>query len=437
MDGWRRRFVAGVAGLGLVVACGGGEEGGDVPDSTIPPTEIAPAAVLRGHEGWVLAAEFSPDGKWLLTSGNDDVVIVWDVKTGTSAARLDIGALPLDAAMSPSGDIVVVTDIDGRATIWDRASGALVEELALIDPTAPHVPDIANRGIYLPTAQFDQAGTRLVTANVDETAEIWSTAEWSQELSLPAGGAEKQVGFAMFSPDSSSVLVSGDQEIRGLYDAISGEFRTRIGWGHPSLVGPDGNVMRGAVFSPSGARVATSGIDGSLAIWDVATGDSISSENLPYGAPGPTIRMAFVADETQLVAICEPLGMDDRPSWEAMVYDLTTGEFVETVGVMDSDWGRAVAMSDDGSTLVIAPSVDEADEAIEMVEEAMTGTSTPEASTPENGPVEIWDPLEGRLRALLPDHTDQVTAAAISPDTSMVATTSRDGTVRLWDIDQL
>ena len=147
--------------------------------------------------------------------------------------------------------------------------------------------------------------------------------------------------------------------------------------------------------------------------------------------------MAFVADETLLLAICEPLGMDNWPNWEAMVYDLAAGEFVETVDVMDSDWGRAVAMSDDGSTLVIAPSVNEADEAIETVEEALTGTSAPDEPTPENGPVEIWDPLEGRLRALLPGHTDQVTAAAISPDASMVATTSRDGTVRLWEIDQL
>jgi len=46
--------------------------------------------------------------------------------------------------------------------------------------------------------------------------------------------------------------------------------------------------------------------------------------------------------------------------------------------------------------------------------------------------VRIWDPATGRQRATL-GHTGAVTAVAIAPDGTWLATASRDGTVRIWD----
>ena len=47
--------------------------------------------------------------------------------------------------------------------------------------------------------------------------------------------------------------------------------------------------------------------------------------------------------------------------------------------------------------------------------------------------VRIWDPATGRQRATLTGHTGPVTAVAIAPDGTWLATGSDDRTVRIWD----
>jgi WD40 repeat protein len=45
----------------------------------------------------------------------------------------------------------------------------------------------------------------------------------------------------------------------------------------------------------------------------------------------------------------------------------------------------------------------------------------------------IWDSATGRERAVLNGHSGWVTAIAVAPDSSWLATTSNDGTTRIWD----
>jgi WD40 repeat protein len=47
--------------------------------------------------------------------------------------------------------------------------------------------------------------------------------------------------------------------------------------------------------------------------------------------------------------------------------------------------------------------------------------------------VRVWDAATGQCRATLTGHTRAVTAAAIAPDGTWLATTSHDKTVRVWD----
>ena len=56
------------------------------------------------------------------------------------------------------------------------------------------------------------------------------------------------------------------------------------------------------------------------------------------------------------------------------------------------------------------------------------------ASASEDGTVRLWDiATHKQLGSPLTGHTGPVTSVAFSPDGSMLASASQDGTVRLWD----
>ena len=57
------------------------------------------------------------------------------------------------------------------------------------------------------------------------------------------------------------------------------------------------------------------------------------------------------------------------------------------------------------------------------------------ALDPEKGGVEarVFDPADGRELARLRGHTGPILAAAFSPDGARIVTSSRDGTVKVWD----
>jgi WD40 repeat protein len=55
------------------------------------------------------------------------------------------------------------------------------------------------------------------------------------------------------------------------------------------------------------------------------------------------------------------------------------------------------------------------------------------ASAGEAGEIRIWDPTIGTAGHILPGHTGRVTALAVAPDGSWLASAGDDGEIRIWD----
>jgi WD40 repeat protein len=54
-----------------------------------------------------------------------------------------------------------------------------------------------------------------------------------------------------------------------------------------------------------------------------------------------------------------------------------------------------------------------------------------------DGTVHFWDATAERIVATGKEHSDYVYAVASSPDSTKLATASRDGTVKLWELSRV
>jgi WD40 repeat protein len=127
-------------------------------------------ARIQGLLGSVYSAEYSPDGKRIVTAGADNIARVWDVNThkATGVLKGHVGSL-YHAEFSPDSQRVVTASGDKSARIWDVRTG---ETAAVLDGHAGPVW----------SASFSFDGQRVLTVSDDGKARIWRVFPSTQAL---------------------------------------------------------------------------------------------------------------------------------------------------------------------------------------------------------------------------------------------------------------
>ena len=127
-------------------------------------------AILRGHEGSVQHAAFSPDGSRIVTASSDNTARLWDAAGGVEIAVLRGHEDPVrHAAFSPDGSRIVTASWDYTARLWDATSGKEIAVLGGHEASVSH-------------AAFSPDGGRVVTASDDGTARIFRVFLTTQAL---------------------------------------------------------------------------------------------------------------------------------------------------------------------------------------------------------------------------------------------------------------
>jgi WD40 repeat protein len=218
----------------------------------------APVQVLRGHKGAVQSAVFSPDGRRILTASWDRTAWLWDAETGAPGPVLRGHKGEVRSAVfSPDGRRVLTASPDGTARLWDAETGA---------------PGPVLRGHEGPvrSAVFSPDGRRILTASQDGTARLWDV---ETDASGPAlRGHEGEVLSAVFSPDGRRILTASRDGTARVWDAETGA-------PGPVLRGHEDRVLT-AVFSPDGRRILTASWDRTTRLWDAGTGDVFAAVEL-------------------------------------------------------------------------------------------------------------------------------------------------------------
>ena len=98
-------------------------------------------ATIEGHAGPVYACAFSPDGKRIISAGDDGTIKVWDAETCKELAALKGHERAVSScAFSPDAGVFLSAGKDEILRLWNAASG---KELALLRGFTSELTDCA------------------------------------------------------------------------------------------------------------------------------------------------------------------------------------------------------------------------------------------------------------------------------------------------------
>ena len=210
---------------------------------------------LNGHGNRIYWADFSPNGRFVVTASGDNSARVWNVKTGRQV--LNLGGHPSHvfcADFSPnSGRLATVWGNDIK--IWGIPGGALQQTLS------GHTAKVR-------TARFNASGNRVVSTSEDGTTRIWDVAGGREIKSIQVTN-QGWTYSAAFHPRGGSIAVGAHGGLLGIYDVNSGARQNDLR-GHSRAV----NVVR---FNRTGNKLVSAGVDNSIKIWEIPSGRLIRS----------------------------------------------------------------------------------------------------------------------------------------------------------------
>jgi WD40 repeat protein len=384
---------------------------------------------ILAHDAEIMSCTFSPDGKWLFTASEDKTFKRWKADlTGEPLTFAGHTATVWACCASPDHRWMASGSADKTVKLWEAGTGREVG--ALTDHTEAVL-----------SCAFLPGGDRLVTSSWDGTIRLWDVS-WLQSAAgqhraaapPPSAGEtspdERYWLSCAFSPDGSQLLAGSENDVR-VWDAATGALLQTFGkhgdyvrncafsadgrwlvstagatiycWerrkqAKPKLLEGHGNLITDCHLSPDGKHILTTSEDGTVRLWNIATG-KVKAILLK-------LSLAFTASAV-------------APDWNW----IALGDIAGRLRILSLQKGTVSAELD------------------AHAEKLVTAAISPDGRLLATGGmdrlVKIWDVASRKLIAIITDHTAPVLYCAFSPDGCSLATSARDATLKIWDTHDL
>jgi WD40 repeat protein/energy-coupling factor transporter ATP-binding protein EcfA2 len=341
---------------------------------------------LVGHESYITALVFSPDGKWLATGSNDNTARLWDMR-------------------DPSVDPIVL-----------KGHESYISTLAF-----------SSDGNWLATG----SANNILTGSQDSTARLWDMRDLSAEPVI-LEGHENSIFALAFSPN-------GNWLATGSIDNTTRLWNVRDLSAQPIVLDEDSQYITTIAFSSDGNWLATADgvFGGVIHLWDLQNTSApplLISGHVPFafGPDGNWLAIGTVEGVVRLLDMHNPFE-------EPIILEGHDGYISTLAFSADGNW-LATGSADNTARLwnlydISAPPIvlDGHENVISTLAFSLDGNWL--ATGSKDSTVRLWSVKNPSLSSIvLRGHTDYITSLAFSPDGNWLATGSNDNTTRLWSV---
>ena len=402
---------------------------------------------LRGYEGGVVGAAFSPDGRWLAVAGHDRATRLWPLDP-------DGPPRPCSTALKAAGDITrIAISSDGRWLVGSgrNSDGVPTTHLWSLAPGQHEL-----RGVELPTdaeettaVAFSPDNRWLVIGGQNGSSRIWDVrGEEATNWLVLHGSGIGHVKYILFSKDSHWLAESfALGTVAGLWETADFDFGDADKLKAPAGFLPHHALITSMAISTDSRWLATGDSGGTARLWPIKGGRLQEEAVLSFNDHrridqiyiSPRNRW-LVAAGTQVVPKCthgdDECGPYTSPVvsegsiklWDLTVsarrhqaVELSVNLFIDGLLITPNDRWLLTYGSTGGHAKLMT------------VGEKLSAQGILPGKT-ELQAFDLYAPEIAASKVLLGRYDGMISCTGMSSDGHWLAAGSLDGSVRIWDL---
>jgi WD40 repeat protein len=347
-------------------------------------------AAAGGHRAGVTAVLVAPDGKTMLSHGDDRVIRRWDARSGQELGHFEEPKGATTVAFAPDAQTVAVANTDGTIRLLAAADGKELHKFKA------HADGLASLTFTPDSKTLASRGT------IDNIIRLYDVAKGNEikQMNVPV---EKQPGNGV-----DFVVIGGG------FGPV----------GHGFVFSPDGQTLA-AYVGPNNAFVGNpqGQAAAKLVIWDVTTGKELRPITLRSGVV--VTNLAYSPDGRLLAA--------QNADGTVSLWEIASGKERAILGEP-----QKVKLNPRGGGIVFATPLGTSGQA--------SGTPAPLAFSRDGmllavrgagNVVRVWQITHGKEIGQFKGHESAVNAVSFAADGKTLASASADTTLLVWDVTRL